>query len=43
MKRIGGYNGLINVLEKLLIQMEEPILPVNGAAVGPQAANVTVH
>lgn len=41
-KRDGGYNNLINVLESMLIQMEESFLLLNTAAVWLQAALASV-
>lgn len=41
-KRDGGYNNLINVLESMLIQMEESFLLLNSAAVWLQAALASV-
>jgi len=39
-KRVGGHVNLINVLESMLTQMEEPALPLNGAAAWLEAASI---
>jgi len=38
--RVGGHVNLINVLERMLAQMEEPTLPLNGAAAWLEAASI---
>lgn len=39
-ERVGGYNNLINVLESMLIQMEEPIPQLNGGAAWLKAPSI---